>query len=73
MKKVKKLTFKEREEISRSFAQGVSVPCVAHAIGREPSSIYRELERTGMTPYTYRAYNAQVVADSNRVIQKQES
>lgn len=73
MKKAKKLTFKEREEISRMFAQGMNIPDTARAIGREPSSIYRELDRTGMTPYTYRAYDAQVIADCNRVVQRRVS
>jgi len=52
------------------FAQKVSVPDAARIVGREPSSIYRELERTGMTPYTYRAYDAQVIADTRKVVPK---
>jgi IS30 family transposase len=70
MRKVPKLVEAEREELSRSFAEGASVPEAARRIGREPSSIYRELARTGMTRETYRAHKAQVIADAERATRK---
>lgn len=70
MKKAKKVSHKEREQISKLFAVGLSVPDVARCISREPSSLYRELHRTGMTRETYCAYDAQVIADTNRAVPK---
>ena len=41
------LTGAEREEISRGVAAGESVRSIARALGREPSTITRELSRNG--------------------------
>jgi IS30 family transposase len=50
-----RLTFTEREEISRHVAGGVSVRAMAQQLGRAPSTISRELRRADLTPRTYRA------------------
>lgn len=50
-----RLTFAEREEISRHVAGGVSVRAMARQLGRAPSTISRELHRATLTPRTYRA------------------
>ncbi|MBI3323712.1 MAG: IS30 family transposase [Candidatus Omnitrophica bacterium] len=42
-----RLTFAEREEISRQLAAGASGRAIARQLGRSPSSIARELQRTG--------------------------
>ena len=41
------LTLPEREEISRGLAAGRSMRAVAHALGRAPSTISREITRNG--------------------------
>jgi IS30 family transposase len=42
-----RLTFAEREEISRQLAAGASGGAIARQLGRAPSTISRELRRTG--------------------------
>jgi len=42
-----RLSFAEREEISRAVAVGHSVRAIARRLGRAPSTISRELHRTG--------------------------
>ena len=42
-----RLTFAEREEISRALAAGASLRTIARQLGRSPSTITRELRRTG--------------------------
>ena len=42
-----RLTFDEREEISRQLAAGASGRAIAQSLGRAPSTISRELRRTG--------------------------
>lgn len=42
-----RLTFAEREEISRALAAGASGRALARQLGRSPSTIARELRRTG--------------------------
>jgi hypothetical protein len=41
------LTLAEREEISRGLAAGRSVRSMAHALGRSPSTVSREIGRNG--------------------------
>ena len=41
------LTLGEREEISRALAAGRSVRSMAHALGRSPSTVSREIGRNG--------------------------
>ena len=41
------LTLAEREEISRGLAAGRTVRSVAHALGRSPSTVSREVGRNG--------------------------
>ena len=50
-----RLTFAEREEISRQVAAGQPVRAMARQLGRAPSTITRELCRAGLTLTTYRA------------------
>jgi IS30 family transposase len=53
----KQLSIREREEISRLLALGLSIRKIAKAIGRSPSTISREINRNG-TKETYRAIDA---------------
>jgi len=48
------LTLGEREEISRGLAVGRTVRSMAHALGRSPSTVSREVSRNG-GPGRYRA------------------
>src|SRR6476646_1701564 len=48
------LTLGEREEISRGLAAGRTVRSTAHALGRSPSTVSREVSRNG-GPGRYRA------------------
>jgi IS30 family transposase len=41
------LSFAEREEISRGLSEGRSARCIARQLGREPSTITREINRNG--------------------------
>lgn len=50
-----RLSFSEREEISRCFAKGQSLREAARQIRRHPSTLSRELHRTGYSRLTYRA------------------
>jgi len=54
-RKYRRLTLREREEISRFLAQGKSINDIAKAISREVSTVSREINQAGMNKYTYRA------------------
>jgi len=55
-----RLTAAEREEISRHLAAGVRLRAMARQLGRAPSTVSRELRRTGhrRLPYRRRHYRA---------------
>ena len=61
----KSLSLKEREEISRSLAQGLSFRNIAGLLDREVSTISREINRASMNKHTYRAERSQRRADRN--------
>jgi transposase, IS30 family len=50
-----RLSFAERERISRGIAAGESGRAIARALGRAPSTICREIERCGGSRERYRA------------------
>ena len=55
--KYERLTFAEREEISRSLASKKPISAIAKELGRNPSTIFREVKRNrGKTGY--RAFSA---------------
>ncbi len=43
----RRLSLPEREEISRGIAGGVSMRCIAHKLGRAPSTVSREVAANG--------------------------
>jgi transposase, IS30 family len=51
--KYKRLTFVEREEISRQIASGSSLRVIATSLRRAPSSISREVRQTGVVERKY--------------------
>ena len=51
MNKYERLTFLEREEISRQIASGHSIRDIAKDLNRAPSSISREVQRNGQSVY----------------------
>jgi transposase, IS30 family len=58
-----RLTFGEREEISRRRDRGEGVREIARALGRAPSTVSRELARnTSPSPRRYRAFPAHIMA-----------
>ena len=62
-RKYRRLTKEEREEISRSLAQGNSVSEIAKLLGRDRSTIWREIKRnSGKTGY--RAFSASKRAEA---------
>lgn len=61
----KRLTLSEREEISRSLAQGKSFREIAKAQSRSVSTISREVNRAGVNRYTYRAARSERRAERN--------
>ena len=56
-----RLSFSERERISRGVAAGESVRAIAREVGRAPSTVSREIERAGGRR-RYRALTAERVA-----------
>lgn len=58
MKKYHRLSFQEREEISRGLARDESYRDIAHHLGRYASTVSREIEKRKMTKETYRAASA---------------
>jgi transposase, IS30 family len=52
------LTLQEREEISRGICAKESLRCIAHRLGRAPSTVSREVERNGGVAH-YRATEAE--------------
>ncbi|HEY5120605.1 MAG TPA: helix-turn-helix domain-containing protein, partial [Acidimicrobiales bacterium] len=54
------LSFQEREEIALLRAQGAGVRQIARAIGRDPSTISRELRRNAATRVGASGYRASV-------------
>lgn len=61
----KRLSLKEREEISRSLAQGISFRNIAGLLERDVSTISREINRASTNKYTYRAERSQKRANRN--------
>ncbi|TLY29133.1 MAG: IS30 family transposase [Nitrospirae bacterium] len=51
----RRLSFMEREEVSRMLAAGSSLRATGRALGRAPSTVARELARHHASPVTYRA------------------
>lgn len=52
-----RLTCTEREEISRYVAAGASLRAIARQLGRAPSTVSRELHRTGHVRLRYRRHH----------------
>ncbi|MDO8658260.1 MAG: IS30 family transposase [Candidatus Levybacteria bacterium] len=61
MKKYKHLTLFERETISQFLSRRNNLSDIAKVIGRDKSTICREISRTKLTRYGYRAFTAQVL------------
>ena len=59
MKEYQRLNLNEREELSRYLAMNYSYRQIANIINRSPSTIYREVHRTGASHLSYRAIFAQ--------------
>ena len=55
----------EREEISRMLVQKRSFQCIAKSLGREVSTVSREISAGSCNQYTYRAGKAQARAARN--------
>ena len=55
----KRLSEMEREDISRMFSRKCSLNDIAKALGRNVSTISREVAAGGCNKYTYRAVKAQ--------------
>lgn len=69
-KQYKRLSFSEREEISRYLARGESFRSIAWNLGREPSTISREVRRSiGKGVSEYRAHIASARTKKRRLRQ----
>ncbi len=66
MVKYNRLTFMEREEISRQTASGYSIRNIAGNLNRAPSTIAREIKRSSILREDYRAAFAQGRAQRKR-------
>lgn len=65
MKKYKRLSLDEREEISRMLSQGYSLNFIAKVLSRYTSTISREINLGSCNKYTYRATKANRRANRN--------
>lgn len=63
--KYRRLTFEEREEISRMLALGYKIREIGRELGRDASTISREVSKGECTRNTYRAGRAQRRAERN--------
>lgn len=72
MKKYKRLSLGEREEISRMLSQKCSLNDIAKSLSRHTSTISREVHLGGCNKYTYRAGKAQRRAFKNASKRKVE-
>ena len=61
-----RITLEEREEISRQLATGVSIRKIASHLGREPSTISREVNRSYFDRHIYRAIVAEKLTRKRR-------
>ncbi len=59
MRDYKRMSFSEREEISRQLAMGESFRAIGRHLGRSTSTVSRECQRTGGRHGGYRAWVAQ--------------
>jgi len=59
MNRYQRLSFREREELSRYLSIGLGYRQIARLTNRFPSTIYREILRNGPTRSRYRAIDAQ--------------
>jgi IS30 family transposase len=62
----KRMTFQDREEISRLLSQNVSISEIGRRLGRNKSTVSREVHREGMDMKTYRAFKANMNARGNK-------
>jgi IS30 family transposase len=72
MKNYKRLNSNEREEISRMLAQKCSFQIIAKALGRNVSTVSREISAGSGNKYVYRAVRAQKRADRNASKRKKD-
>lgn len=70
MVKYKRLTFEEREEISRLLTLKTTIREIARKLNRFPSTISREIKRSALTSNEYRALNANKLAQSKQYRQQ---
>lgn len=56
--KTTEFTLDEREDLSRLLSQGCALMHIANLLGKNKSTISREVSRRGMNRYTYRAHKA---------------
>lgn len=59
MKRYKHLTINERESLSYHLTRGLSITDAAKAMGRDKSTISREIVKSKLSRYSYRALTAQ--------------
>lgn len=72
-----RLSFTEREEISRGLSAGIGIRELGRRLGRDTGTVSREVTSAGMTSLTYRAESGQKRADvqakTSRKIRKLEA
>lgn len=72
MKIYKHLTLFERETVGQLLIQRESLSDIAKAIGRDKSTISREIARTRLTRYGYRAFSAEVETRRRQSVAKKQ-
>lgn len=73
MRKYTRLSFSEREEISRGLADNKSLRVIAKSLGRNVGTISRELKGCRVQKENYRALDGHLNADFNRYRPKKKS
>ena len=72
MNKYKHLTLFERETVNQLLIQKKSLTDIAKAMGRDKSTLSREISRTRLTRYGYRAFTAQVLSQQRQGVPKKQ-
>lgn len=70
MKEYRHLSLFERETVSQLLVQRRNLTEIAKAIGRSKSTLSREISRTKLTRYGYRAFTAQVLCNRRKAFPK---
>ncbi len=73
MKEYKHLTIFERENLNNYLLRSWKLTDIAHAMGRDKSTISREISRTRLGRYGYRGLTAQALSNQKRLVVRKKN